>query len=135
MDVKARAREHLEKHRDIYIGIGIGAALVGITWVIVKDRKISLPSGETPSLPSGDGSGFFFFGNGTVNFGELTTNIYEGKRGHHGFLTRCLETGEVFKTQSSAARAFGTSNSLMSTHLNGSLCDIHGFHFERVVPA
>lgn len=115
MDMKARAREHLEKHRDIYIGIGIGAALVGITWVIVRRNEspfLRSAFDEALSLdrPSYVASHSF---NTTV---DASTHIHGVKR--LSYIVSNPATGEWWRSQAEAARAIGTSTSRISQHLN-----------------
>ena len=72
------------------------------------------------------------FANGDVK-AKITTNVYKNKKGHPGYLTRCIDTSDVFESQKKAASAFGISDKVMSEHLKGKLPDANGHHFERVV--
>lgn len=134
--MKGKVKKHLSAHKELYLGLCVGLTIAGITYLIMRDPESILPSGIDAELPSGSvapdqaQTGFFIFAD-TIN-GDIATTVYNGTRGHPGFITRCIETGELFLTQSSAARSVGSSNSIMSTHLNGKLEDVNGYHFERV---
>ena len=62
----------------------------------------------------------------------ITTNVYGGSKGHPGFVTRCLETGDIFETQGSAAEYYGIPPSILSNHLNRGVDLNEGLHFERL---
>lgn len=135
-----RVKKHLKKHKELYVGIGIGVGLAGVTCLIVKDSHAKVLRAADSPLPLG-GSGtvesFSFLPNWTVGDGNeihnhIKTTVHKGTRGNAGFLTRNLETGQIFETQSAAAEAFGLSKANLSSHLNGKFEDVSGYHFERL---
>jgi hypothetical protein len=74
---------------------------------------------------------------GSLNFfakdsGNMVTTIHNGSKGHPGFITRCIETGELFATQGSAARAFNIPERTMTKHLNYGRELSENLHFERL---
>ena len=76
---------------------------------------------------------FSFLNNTKIAKGaNITTNIYNKTKGHPGFVTRCVETGELFETQNTAASFFEIPPSILSRHLNEGLELREGLHFERL---
>ena len=71
-----------------------------------------------------------FFNRSPIN--NITLNNYTQTKGHPGFLTRCVETGDLFATQQEAATAFSIQPSVLSSHLNSGTPLREGLHFERV---
>lgn len=131
MDLR-RIKTHFEKHRDIYIGVGIGAALVGITWVIVKGRYETLANGGVYGLETADTSAtmrpFSFL---SYQTNSITIKSQTGA-GRPGYLVHSLDTGDWFSSQRIAAKFFGISESILSKHLSGKIPNADGFVFERV---
>ena len=129
-------KKHFTEHKEVYIGIGIGLTLAGITWVIVRGHKPGLAmqtgpgtSYADPVLSStGDASPLIF----APGAESVTTNIYTGKKGHPGFITRCIETGDIFSSQQKAADYFQIDTKILSQHLRGLLENAQGYHFEHV---
>lgn len=137
-------KKHFAEHKEVYVGIGIGLTLAGITWVIVRGRNTSV-HGALGSDLHGGSEGFgrsvventtrslsFGFNNHTTSINNAVTTIHKGSRGPSGFVTRCVETGELFETQDAAARAFDISKSVLSSHLNKGTPLKEGLHFERL---
>ena len=76
---------------------------------------------------------FSFLNNTKIAKGaNITTNIYNKTKGHPGFVTRCVETGELFETQNAAASFFEIPPSILSRHLNEGLELREDLHFERL---
>ena len=137
-------KKHFAEHKEVYIGIGIGLTLAGITWVIVRGKSTDLVAGSVPDLVAGTGdsagsvvdnttrSFSFGFNNHTTSINNAVTTIHTGTRGNPGFVTRCIETGELFETQDAAARAFGIPAEFLSKHLNYGRPLKEGLHFERL---
>jgi len=142
----SKLSDHLEKHKWKYI-LGGTIVVAGITTLIVR-KNLGLLSGPYPRLLSGPGGSgkiavdntarsfsFNMFsdnaGNTTINHNAVTT-IHNGARGNSGFVTRCLETGELFPTQNAAAKAYDISPSIMSIHLNKGVPLDQGLTFERL---
>ena len=140
---KDQIKEHYEKHKTAYHICG-GALLVVASVLITRGimKKVSTESyargvsdavarGATSQhVNVGDGSSSLIFHD---NYGKITTNIKTNSKGHPGFITKCLETGELFSSQKKAANAFGIPENVMSAHLNGKFPEADGHHFERVV--
>lgn len=139
-----KLKTHIHEHRDVYIGVGIGLTIAGITWTIVRGKSTDLVAGSVPDLVAGTGdsarsvvdnttrSFSFGFNNHTTSINNAVTTIHTGTRGNPGFVTRCIETGELFETQDAAARAFGIPAEFLSKHLNYGRPLKEGLHFERL---
>lgn len=126
-----KTKKHFKEHRELYFGIGIGLATTGIaaiTWLIMKESSTKLQGGlDSPDLSGATGS--FIFGN---NSGKVVTTVHNGTRGNSGYITRCVETGELFETQGAAAKAFDIPESILSKHLNRGYILEEGLTFERL---
>lgn len=136
----SKIKTHLKRYKETYIYVGAGV-LAGITLLIVR-KNIVLRGGTSSSLRGGfEGSGkiasdnvarsFSFLGNSSVEINPVVT-IHQGTTGNPGFVTRCINTGELFETQKAAARAFDIPESLLSGHLNKGLTLQEGLSFERI---
>ena len=142
----SKLSDHLEKHKWKYI-LGGTIVVAGITTLIVR-KNLGLLGGPYPRLLGGPGGSgkiavdntarsfsFNMFsdnaGNTTINHNAVTT-IHNGARGNSGFVTRCVDTGEVFSTQNAAAKAFNISPSVLSSHLNEGVPLKEGLTFERL---
>lgn len=54
------------------------------------------------------------------------------RKGHPGYVVRCIETGKKFASQGDAARKLGISPAALSSHLNGKTASVSGMTFERL---
>ena len=124
-----RVKKHFKKHKELYIGIGIGIGLAGITCLIMKESSTKLVAGLDSPVPSGTTGSFIF---GSNNRGNIVTTIHNNNRGNPGFITRNIESGELFETQGAAAKAFNIPESILSKHLNYGRELEEGLHFERL---
>jgi hypothetical protein len=125
-----RVKEHVKKHREGYFVGALG--LAGITWLIMREPRTTPLGGVDRLARESTGS----FNSARSLFGsasnKVVTTIHNGSRGHPGFITRCIETGDQFETQTDAARFFGIPVNIMSQHLNRGRDLAEGLHFERV---
>ena len=127
-----KIKTHLREHKNTYILVGSCAVVAGITWGIMREPRAILRGGMDCPAKEPTGSLSFaktFFGDATNN---VTTTIHTGSKGHPGFVTRCIETGELFATQGDAARTFDIPENFMSAHLNKGFELKEGVSFERV---
>ncbi len=133
-----KVKDHVRKYKTFYVGVGVGLGVAGITWAIMRDRHLMIQRVVDPEIQRVTGelgkvqTRSFSFALFMRDSGNVTTSLHTGERGHPGFMTRCLETGEIFRTQYQAAKAFELHPSLISAHLNGKFPDVHGYHFERI---
>lgn len=138
---------HFKENRKFYIGVGTGVAFAGITCLIMRDEKPtywahrSLKEPHTMldagvDRPARESMGSFFFGQSTfgsvTNVNNAVTTVHKGSKGHPGFVTRCVETGEIFATQGDAAKAFDIPPEFLSKHLNYGRDLSENLHFERI---
>jgi len=127
-----KVKTHLKENKTIYISAGVTAVLAGITYAIVRELHTTLDAGV--DCPEREPMGSLIFSNSL--FGSSTNNvvttIHTGSKGNSGFVTKCIETGEIFATQGDAARAFGIPEEFMSKHLNYGRELFEDLHFERV---
>ena len=116
-----KVKDHLKKHKGVYIAgtagfaVGATAAIVftGGNIQIVDSCKVTLFKWKSP----------------TVNNVQLVSRTNPAKA------VQCLETGEVFASQTRAAELLGISKSALSKHLNGRSTHVGGLHFQRLTDA
>lgn len=132
-----RVNNHVRKHISLYL-TGATALAVGTSLLMRNHLRVDVPrvsAREVPRATRGSAqaqSRGFSFALYMRNVGNATATVHTGKKGHPGFVTRCLETGALFPSQNKAAEAMGVSPSVMSGHLSGALGSVNDLHFERV---
>ena len=134
---REKLRAHWPEWRGFYIGVAVGVVLAGITLLVVRGISSRTVQGAIGMLDGTGSRALPVAGGettGSVSFNNPvhTVNIYNGTSGHPGFLTRCIETGEVFTSQRAAARAFGIHERDLGKHLNTGRELLEGLHFERL---
>lgn len=125
-----KLKAHCEKYKQTYIMVGVSIAVsvvVGIgVYALTKrnnpDINVDI-SDNTDSNPIG------------VNLGTLNYTVEANRQGPPSWVVRCLETGEVFSSQSKAAEALGVSKQDISKTINGRKDNSGGLHFERICMA
>ena len=131
-------KEHVYKNKKTYVACGLTAITVaGITMLVMRPRIGSAIGGAAGPAVGGTGqSGVSNFispvnvgGKTTVNLSQV---IEAHRQGPPSWVVRCLETGEAWASQRSAALANGLQESHLSSHLNGLRDHVNGLHFERV---
>ena len=130
-----KIKEHFKENYKYYLAGAGGAALAGITVIIMRESRTVLQGGA--DRPETESTGSFIFSNRFAlktqfNNNTITTTISKESRGHPGYITKCIDTNEFFETQGAAARAFDIPESLLSAHINGRVKDVDGHMFERV---
>jgi hypothetical protein len=107
----SRIKTHLGEHKGVYItaavATGVGVA-VGL------------------GLANKDAIRILVIGNNNTVVAVLE------RRGHPGYLVRCLETGEVYSSINRAAKACSVNAGNLCRHLNGHLDHVKGLHFEKL---
>lgn len=125
-----KIKAHVIKHKTVYVSVAVGVASAGITCLIMRGRHADMLSvSDGPEKVTVRPFSFNFF---AKESGNIVTAIHRDGRGNPGYITRCLETGQLFTTQGEAARAFELSPSILSDHLSGKIENAGGFHFERL---
>lgn len=142
-DIQA-IKDHIERNKKRYIcaGVVVGTLVFAlITHRIVRrtrypialGAKDAVAHGATSSVVQLENAPSIFYKSKSIDYHPShTVNYYTGKKGHPGFMTRCLETGEIFSSQKKAAKAYDVTEKMISGNLNGRLPDVNGLHFERV---
>jgi|KBSMisStaDraftv2_1062788.scaffolds.fasta_scaffold27891_6 hypothetical protein len=116
-----QVKAHISRNRERYI-TGSVVVVAGITCYIVRGRTVAgFAASEVNIRP------FAFFSKQNV-----VTVIEREGRGHPGYLVKCLETGDIFRTQGDAARALGVDGKTMTRHILGDLPHVNDLHFERL---
>ena len=121
IDVVEEVKGHFEKHKYIYIGVGV-AVLVGVTWYITR-RKVA------PYLIPSTNGGLKATQFPTVTIApvfntDVSTTVNLG--GYTAKIVKRMSDGEMWGTITEAAEAAGSSVSLMSRHLNGHKPNVYG---------
>ena len=114
-----RIRDHFDQYKTVYISAGVIALSIGVGIIIGK--KI-----DTHDLPTN------VISNSTeaiINNGSLIQNNFQG---HLSKIVRCIETGEIWDSISSAAEDLGVSRANLSKVINGTKPDYLGQHFEII---
>lgn len=143
--MNSKIRDHIRKYKWVYITSGV-ILLAGSTWLIMRSTNTKLvlmlsakdSIGDTLAVQKTplETHGSYIFKNSIANFGEMnnsTVSVIERTgRGHPGYLTRCLETNTLFKSQRAAADALNLNPAQLSDHINGLREHVNGYHFERL---
>lgn len=123
----ARVKQHIKDHKELYIGLGIGVGLAGITALIMRTHSGSTILRDTVVEAQRD---IVVLGkNATLNKVSYFDSL---RQGPPSWVVRCLETGQVFTSQRAAALAMDLSEANLSQHLNGVRDHVNNFHFERI---
>jgi hypothetical protein len=123
---------HWEKYKQTYITVGVGVVVgvvVGVgVYVLTRQKtpniKVDMSVGNDNHDPQQ-----------MVNLGTLNYTVEADRQGPPSWVVRCLETGEVFSSQSKAAEALNVSPNDISKTLNGLRDNAGGLHFERICMA
>lgn len=134
-----KVKQHFTKHKTKYIVVG-AVVIAGITWAIVRQKSHISPellgTASPELLGTGENVISVFAPNthirGDNNHINLQQVISANRQGAPSWVVRCLETGEVYSSQRSAAIANGIAESDLSRHLNGIRDLSEGLHFERI---
>lgn len=126
-------KTYISKHKVVCCNIGSSVVVAGITVFIMRKNPGLLCGSGSGLLCGSEARSFSFLSkvNGNQNIKAVTT-IHTGSKGSSEFVTRNLDTGEVFITQGDAAKAFDIHPSILSSHLNGKFDTAEGHHFERL---
>jgi len=143
-------KDHIKRHKMVYIAVGTGVVVAGITVVIMrKNVVLHLDAGANGPLQATTRSdakptywahrpmqspptghiGSSFFSKPSMN---IVSVIEREGRGHPGYLTEWVEEDLIYKSQKQAALNHGVHPNRMSDHINGRLESLDGKHFKRV---
>jgi hypothetical protein len=107
----ARVKQHLKDNKQIYL---VGAGCLGAGYLL-RPGVVTIVDAFN------------------IKYKSSVTNIVTtelARRGHPGYLVKCLETGEVFASKRRAAEALDINRFNLNEHLKGVQPDVDGFHFE-----
>lgn len=125
-EVVAPVKEHVEKYKPLYLCGGV-AIVAGITGYIMRGiASQHIDRGNAVIAKRG----IAVQGKSVVM--NNVSYISSRRQGAPSWVVRCIETGEIFTSQLSAAKELGISSSDLSQHLNGRKEHAQGFHFERI---
>lgn len=131
MTVFEKVKKHLEDNKDVYILIAIGVSAAAFTTIIMRERIPLFNSAPENSTEFNIRPLTFLSRN--VDQSTHIVNVVEREgRGHPGYIIRCLETKELFPSQTKTAEVFGGNSTSLTGHLQGKFPDFCGYHFERV---
>lgn len=129
---KEKIKDHFRQHKAKYAFVGGAILSAGFTYLITREMRAVLHGGadslETDSTVSLFSKNFLSKNSGN----NIVASIHTGERGSPGFITRCIETNEIFATQGDAARTYGIPDSILSDHLNRGRELVEDLHFERL---
>ena len=121
-----RVKQHVREHKEAYV---VGLIATG-TCLIMRDivsqsinRDVIVVAGRDAIVARKK------IAMHNVSF------ISADRQGPPSWVVRCLETGDVFKSQRTAARELNVTPSNLSRHLNGLQDTAQGLHFERIAMA
>lgn len=134
-----KIKDHFKRHKTLYISIGCVAVGIGIAvltgrimknldqrdFIVLPRRDFIVPDVKGSIVNYGPNNGIV----GNVSY------ISANRQGPPSWVIRCLETGQLYTSQNSAAETMGLSKSNVSRHLNGLLETAEGYHFERICMA
>jgi len=122
-----KIKAHLEKHKTLYACVATAAGVATFTAVIMRGRYVENPMGSNGH----DGATVRLL-SFLSNRPSVVTVIQREGRGHPGYIVRCIETGDVFLSQTQAAAAMLIPEKVISHQITGKTLDANGYHFERV---
>jgi hypothetical protein len=128
---KDKVKKHLQDHKKLYIGLGVGVVFAGITYLVMRgvaSQHISRGTSVTADR------GISVIADRSV----VKDNVFlisSRRQGAPSWVVRCLETDRIFTSQLSAATEMGLPASEISKHLNGGSSHVRGYHFERICMA
>jgi hypothetical protein len=124
-----RFKQHVNEHKVPYL-IGAGVGIAGITYAITRGVT-SQPIGHGISVTAQDGISVL----GKKVVMSNVSYISANRQGPPSWVTRCLESGEIYSSQALAAMHEKVDPSYLSKHLNGLMENANGKHFERICMA
>ena len=115
-----RVKEHFARNKQLYL-IGTACLLTGgLAGALATTKVISINDVANLKILS------------PTNIANVINIEAPFRKGHPGYLVKCLETGMVYPSQNEAAKAMGVSRASMTKHLNGERGSAGGMKFERL---
>lgn len=114
-NLSRKVRIHYRKHKKVYL-VGSYVVVAGAVFVVTRATIPSRGISNTAIL--------------VWRNKQMIKLVI--RRGHPGYVVRCLETGEIFASIRRAAEANGISASTLRQHLAGKQDAVSGLHFEKL---
>jgi hypothetical protein len=139
-----KVKTHVKAHKVIYTSIGVGIVVAGFTYLITRDidsRHISrgIPVTASRGIPvTGESVGINNVSQSLIGSNTVLNSVSyfaANRQGPPSWVVRCLENDMVCTSQHAIALAMDLPESEISRHLNGSIDNVRGFHFERICMA
>ena len=124
---KEELKKHLSDNKKFYIGLSAGAGIAGITYLIMRNNSTQPISRGIAVTAS---RGIAVTGKKVVM--ENVSYISSNRSGPPSWVVRCVQTGQIYTSQTSAANEMGLKASEISRHLNGLRDTVRGYTFERI---
>ena len=116
-----KVKQHFKRNSKLYLGIGIGTGVTIVCGVVFANTS------------TGKNYINCFNVNWKSTFKPTTVIVTElERRGHPGYIIRCLETDKKYASQNHAAELLKINPSDLSKHLNGERDSVKGLTFERL---
>ena len=112
-------KKHFKTNKNAYIS-GATALAVGV----VGTKALSNPVAVQKAINQG-----MLIWKPVQNLEQTTVLV---RRGHPGFIIKCVETGEVFASKARACEALNIARADLSKHLSGAQEAVKGLHFENL---
>lgn len=113
-------KKHIKDNKTAYISAGTGA--VGVA------AGVAMAGGNQKVIVDAFNFTLLKWHSPTTN---VVTTVLE-RRGHPGFIIKCIETGEIFASQNRAAEALGVSATAIARVLKGVNPHASGYTFEKL---
>jgi hypothetical protein len=129
--VYTKIKNHIEEHKLAYSCVATGIVVATFTSIIMRSvaSRQSIRGGI--SVPAQGGISVLGKNNVLNNVSYISSN----RTGPPSWVIRCLETGDLFTSQKSAALELEIPASEISKHLNGMMDNVRGYTFERICMA
>jgi hypothetical protein len=137
-----KIKTHVAEHKEAYIvgALGIGGMVVSavFTTTIMRGRYSNALGVLEPGALGVSGEQVkvqthpLIFSLFMKDSGNAITTIETGRRGHPGFVTEIIETGEIFPSHNATAKHLGVYPSLISDNIKGKNPDVDGLHFRHI---
>lgn len=125
-----RFKKHVKEHQVIYSCVITTVVVAGITAIVM--RSIASQSISHSVTVTADRS-VTVIGKKIVM--DNVSYISADRPGPPSWVVRCIETGEIFTSQRTAALELSISATNISKQLNGLQENAEGYHFERICMA
>jgi hypothetical protein len=122
-----KVKQHIIDHKVAYTCAATAIVTAGITFIIMRSVA-SQHTDRGNAVVAKDGIAVL----GKKVVMDNVSYISANRQGSPAWVVRCIETGDIFTSQLSAAREMGLSAPDLSQHLNGRKGHVQGYHFERI---